>query len=125
VQNAPPLSKRRAAGHSFTADALTIKAFPSEANKRILQIPSRRDTIIVNHASPKAALCKAAPFSSGKLPSFFLSFFYHFAVLHIRQNPQPVSRGFCNKKEERKMKKIKIKSDLFLVYPEDVKKERG
>ena len=31
----------------------------------------------------------------------------------------------ATKKEERKMKKIKIKSDLSLVYPEDVKKERG
>ena len=62
---------------------------------------------------------------SGKLPSFFSLFLYHFDTLHIRQNPQPVSRGFCNKKEERKMKKIKIKFDLLLVYPEDVKKERG
>ena len=28
-------------------------------------------------------------------------------------------------KEERKMKKMKIKTDLSLVYPQDVKKERG
>ena len=63
--------------------------------------------------------------ASGKIARIARLFFYHFAVLHIRQNPQPVSRGFCNKKEERKMKKIKIKSDLSLVYPEDVKKERG
>lgn len=63
--------------------------------------------------------------ASGKIARIARFFFYHFAVLHIRQNPQPASRGFCNKKEERKMKKIKIKSDLSLVYPEDVKKERG
>jgi len=31
----------------------------------------------------------------------------------------------ATKKEERKMKKMKIKTDLSLVYPQDVKKERG
>lgn len=39
--------------------------------------------------------------------------------------PLPMQRVFCNKKEERKMKKMKIKTDLSLVYPQDVKKERG
>lgn len=36
--------------------------------------------------------------ASGKIARIARLFFYHFAVLHIRQNPQPVSRGFCNKK---------------------------
>ena len=81
---------------------------------------------IVNCQSgmPAGPALRAAPRSSGKLPRISLSFLYHFYILYIRQNPQPVSRGFCNKKEERKMKKIKIKFDLSLVYPEDVKKER-
>ena len=73
---------------------------------------------------PLLTVTQKAPLLPAILPEERGLFFYHFAVLHIRQNPQPASRGFCNKKEERKMKKIKIKFDLSLVYPEDVKKER-
>ena len=40
--------------------------------------------------------------------------------------PLPTQRVFCNKKEERKMKKIEVKSlDLFLLYKANMKKKRG